>query len=80
MGSVLGVRLPPISAHELAAAALIGVLVLAVTGLVIYALVTRCLRDASPADRAEILRALAELLASLRCREPRTRLLMARHE
>ena len=33
-------------------------------------LVARCLRDTLPADRAEILRALAELLGSLRRGEP----------
>lgn len=36
---------------------------LCVTG---YALVCRCLRDASPSDRPEILRALAELMRSTR--------------
>jgi hypothetical protein len=66
MRSVLGVPLPPVPAHELAAVALAGVLALSVVGLAVYALVARRLRDAPPADRPEILRALAELVASLR--------------
>jgi hypothetical protein len=66
MRSVLGVPLPPVPAHELVAVALVGVLALSVVGLAVYALVARCLRDAPPADRPEILRALAELVASLR--------------
>jgi hypothetical protein len=70
MGLVLGVRLAPVAAHDLAAVALIGVLALTVVGVVVYALVARCLRDTPPADRAEILRALAELLGSLRRGEP----------
>jgi hypothetical protein len=71
MGSVLGLRLPPIPAHDLVAVALVGVLALTVIGLAVYALVARCLRDAPPADRPEILRALAELVGSLRRAEPR---------
>jgi hypothetical protein len=70
MGSVLGFRLPPIPAHDLALVALVGVLALTVIGLAVYALVARCLRDAPPADRPEILRALAELVGSLRRGEP----------
>jgi len=68
---VLGVRLPPVPAHDLAAVALVGVLGLIVIGLAVYALVARCLRDAPPADRPEILRALADLVGSLRRGEPR---------
>jgi hypothetical protein len=71
MGSVLGFRLPPIPTHDLALVALVGVLALTVIGLAVYALVARCLRDATPADRPEILRALAELVGSLRRGEPR---------
>ena len=73
MSSVLGIWLSQLPAHELAAVALVGVLALAVGGLVVYALVARCLRDAPPADRAEILRALAELLGSLRHGAPKAR-------
>ncbi len=68
---VLGVRLPPVPPHDLAAVGLVGVLGLIVIGLAVYALVARCLRDAPPADRPEILRALAELVGSLRRGEPR---------
>lgn len=80
MGSVLGVRLPQVPAHDLAAVALVGVLALTVIGLVVYALVARCLCDAPPADRAEILRALADLLGSLRRGEPKTHPWTARHD
>jgi hypothetical protein len=66
MGSALGVRLPTIPAHDLVAVGLVGVLASAVVGVVVYSLVARCLRDAPPPDRAEILRALAELLGNLR--------------
>jgi uncharacterized membrane protein YccC len=70
MGPVLGVWLAPVAAHDLAVVALVGVLGLTVIGVVVYVLVARCLRDTLPADRAEILRALAELLGSLRRGEP----------
>jgi len=32
----------------------------------VYAVVARCLRDSAPNERAEILRALAEVLAAVR--------------
>jgi hypothetical protein len=73
MGSVLTWRLPTMSAHDLAALALLGVLWLAVVMLGTYALVARCLRDTQPAERPEILWALAGVLGSLRggrCRRP----------
>jgi hypothetical protein len=70
MGSILGVCVPAVLAQDPAAVALIGVLALTVVGLFVYALVARCLRDAIPADRPEILRALADLVGSLRYGEP----------
>jgi len=45
--------------------ATLAVVVAIITGGV-YAVVARCLRDSVPSERAEILRALAEVLAAVR--------------
>jgi xanthosine utilization system XapX-like protein len=79
MSSVLGIRFSQLPAHALPVVALVGVLALAVGGLVVYALVARCLRDTPPAHRAEILRALAELLGSLCHGHPKARGWTTRH-
>jgi hypothetical protein len=66
MGWVLASRLPQLPVQELETLGLLVVLALTVVSVGTYALVARCLRDAQPEDRPEILRALADLLGSLR--------------
>lgn len=66
MGWVLASRLPQVPVQELETLGLLVVLALTVVSVGTYALVARCLRDAQPEDRPEILRALADLLGSLR--------------
>jgi hypothetical protein len=65
MGWVLASRLPQVPVQELETLGLV-VLALTVVSVGTYALVARCLRDAQPEDRPEILRALADLLGGLR--------------
>jgi hypothetical protein len=65
MGWVLASRLPQVPVQELETLGLV-VLALTVVSVGTSALVARCLRDAQPEDRPEILRALADLLGGLR--------------